>query len=151
IAPSMLLGLALGRVGCLLNGCCFGGPCDLPWKMTFPWNSPVHQHEVSDGTTDVFGLRFAERSDHLTVISTVAAGSPAAQQGLAEGLEIAEINGVQVTSAKQATGIVLGIDKLDLKFYDSKWSWTVDDPPQSQADESGCVKIYGLEFSGSDD
>ena len=31
IAPSLLLGLALGRVGCLLNGCCYGGPCDLPW------------------------------------------------------------------------------------------------------------------------
>ena len=32
IAPSLLLGLALGRVGCLLNGCCYGGRCDLPWK-----------------------------------------------------------------------------------------------------------------------
>ena len=41
IAPSMLLGLALGRVGCLLNGCCYGVPCDLPWKVTFPWSSPV--------------------------------------------------------------------------------------------------------------
>ena len=49
IAPSMLLGLALGRVGCLLNGCCYGGPCDLPWKVTFPWNSPVHQHEAEHG------------------------------------------------------------------------------------------------------
>ena len=49
IAPSMLLGLALGRVGCLLNGCCYGGPCDLPWKVTFPWNSPVHQHEAEQG------------------------------------------------------------------------------------------------------
>ena len=25
VAPSLLLGLALGRVGCLLNGCCYGG------------------------------------------------------------------------------------------------------------------------------
>ena len=26
-APGMMLGLALGRVGCLMNGCCWGGEC----------------------------------------------------------------------------------------------------------------------------
>ena len=26
IAPSMVIGLALGRIGCFLNGCCYGGP-----------------------------------------------------------------------------------------------------------------------------
>lgn len=36
IAPGLLLGLAIGRVGCFLNGCCFGGPCDLPWAVRFP-------------------------------------------------------------------------------------------------------------------
>ena len=30
IAPSMVVGLALGRVGCFLNGCCFGGVCLTP-------------------------------------------------------------------------------------------------------------------------
>src|SRR5262249_44812402 len=30
IAPSMLVGLALGRIGCMLNGCCYGGPSTLP-------------------------------------------------------------------------------------------------------------------------
>ncbi len=28
IAPSLLVGLAIGRLGCVLNGCCFGGVCD---------------------------------------------------------------------------------------------------------------------------
>jgi phosphatidylglycerol:prolipoprotein diacylglycerol transferase len=40
IAPGLLLGLALGRVGCFLNGCCYGGPCDLPWAVRFPPGSP---------------------------------------------------------------------------------------------------------------
>lgn len=34
-APGVALGYSIGRVGCLLNGCCYGGKCDLPWAMQF--------------------------------------------------------------------------------------------------------------------
>ena len=40
VAPGLLVGLAIGRVGCFLNGCCFGGPCELPWAVRFPPESP---------------------------------------------------------------------------------------------------------------
>jgi phosphatidylglycerol:prolipoprotein diacylglycerol transferase len=40
IAPGLLLGLAIGRLGCFLNGCCYGGPTDLPWAVSFPPDSP---------------------------------------------------------------------------------------------------------------
>ncbi len=30
------LGLAIGRIGCFLNGCCYGKPTRLPWGVTFP-------------------------------------------------------------------------------------------------------------------
>lgn len=36
VAPGLLVGLAIGRIGCYLNGCCYGGPCDLPWGVRFP-------------------------------------------------------------------------------------------------------------------
>ena len=36
IAPSAFMGYAIGRIGCLLNGCCYGGVCNLPWAMQFP-------------------------------------------------------------------------------------------------------------------
>jgi phosphatidylglycerol:prolipoprotein diacylglycerol transferase len=36
VAPSLALGYAIGRIGCLLNGCCYGRECDLPWAITFP-------------------------------------------------------------------------------------------------------------------
>ncbi len=39
IAPSAALGLAIGRIGCFLNGCCFGTTCDLPWAVRFPFGS----------------------------------------------------------------------------------------------------------------
>src|SRR5262245_4474594 len=41
IAPSVALGLAVGRIGCLLNGCCYGSTCNLPWAVTFPYGSPA--------------------------------------------------------------------------------------------------------------
>ena len=34
--PSCFLGLAFGRVGCLLYGCCWGDRCELPWAVHFP-------------------------------------------------------------------------------------------------------------------
>jgi len=39
--PSLALGLALSRIGCFLNGCCFGKPGGLPWCVVFPDNSPA--------------------------------------------------------------------------------------------------------------
>jgi phosphatidylglycerol:prolipoprotein diacylglycerol transferase len=38
-APSMALGIGLGRVGCYLNGCCYGLPSHLPWSVRFPGGS----------------------------------------------------------------------------------------------------------------
>lgn len=35
-APALMLGYAIGRVGCFLNGCCSGIPTNLPWGIIFP-------------------------------------------------------------------------------------------------------------------
>jgi len=34
--PSMALGIAIGRVGCFLRGCCYGIVTDLPWGIHTP-------------------------------------------------------------------------------------------------------------------
>ena len=41
IAPVIGIGLAFGRVGCLLNGCCYGDYCEQPWAIQFPARSPT--------------------------------------------------------------------------------------------------------------
>lgn len=35
-APSMAIGVGLGRIGCFLNGCCYGLPTHAPWGIHFP-------------------------------------------------------------------------------------------------------------------
>jgi len=35
MAPSVFLGYFFGRIGCFLNGCCYGVACDLPWATQF--------------------------------------------------------------------------------------------------------------------
>lgn len=35
-APTLGIGLGVARIGCFLNGCCFGQPTNLPWGFSFP-------------------------------------------------------------------------------------------------------------------
>ena len=41
LAPSIALGYVFGRIGCLLNGCCYGRACSLPWAIRFPADNPL--------------------------------------------------------------------------------------------------------------
>jgi len=36
LAPSIALGHVFGRFGCLMNGCCYGRACQLPWAIHYP-------------------------------------------------------------------------------------------------------------------
>ncbi len=56
-APSIALGQSIGRIGCLMAGCCYGKECHLPWAVTFtdpvahkitnvPLNVPVHPSQL---------------------------------------------------------------------------------------------------------
>jgi phosphatidylglycerol---prolipoprotein diacylglyceryl transferase len=53
LAPSIALGYVFGRIGCLMNGCCYGRACSLPWAIQFPADhathgDPVHPTEIYD-------------------------------------------------------------------------------------------------------
>ena len=49
LAPSIALGNAIGRIGCLLNGCCYGRVCHLPWAIRFPNQSAAWQQHFQAG------------------------------------------------------------------------------------------------------
>jgi phosphatidylglycerol:prolipoprotein diacylglycerol transferase len=59
LAPSIPLGYVFGRLGCFMNGCCFGTQCAAPWAVTYPRGhetfkldaaaaTPVHPTQIYD-------------------------------------------------------------------------------------------------------
>ncbi|MDB5038402.1 MAG: lgt [Bacteriovoracaceae bacterium] len=53
MAPTIALGHAFGRIGCLFAGCCYGKQCTLPWAITFtnplslaPLHVPLHPTQL---------------------------------------------------------------------------------------------------------
>jgi phosphatidylglycerol---prolipoprotein diacylglyceryl transferase len=55
LAPALMLGLSFGRIGCFMNGCCFGAPTDLPWAVRFP---SVNYHPKPIGGFDKDNARY---------------------------------------------------------------------------------------------
>ena len=61
IAPALAFGIAIGRIGCFLNGCCYGDACSLPWAVHFPkfsppWESEVGQNLIPPDAAQTLGL-----------------------------------------------------------------------------------------------
>lgn len=59
-APGLALGYAIGRIGCFLNGCCYGASTAVPWGVAFPDGLP--------------GLRYHPAQLYASAINLVLAG-----------------------------------------------------------------------------
>ena len=53
MSPGLAVGQAIGRIGCLFAGCCYGKVCDRPWAITFhhsdslaPLGLPLHPTQL---------------------------------------------------------------------------------------------------------
>ena len=57
LVTSVFVGYAFGRLGCFLNGCCFGDYCELPWAVTFPSNSVPWKSQVFEGFLSAEAVR----------------------------------------------------------------------------------------------
>jgi phosphatidylglycerol:prolipoprotein diacylglycerol transferase len=120
IAPSLMVGLALGRIGCLLNGCCYGAQTDWPWAVTFPQVSspfaapssdraqqlsPPYADQAARG--ELYGFRLESREAQPAVVMRVDPGSPADKAGLQAGDAITAIEGEPIESAAHAKELIL--------------------------------------------
>ncbi len=49
VAPALCVGIVLGRIGCFLNGCCFGECTSVPWAVQFPAGTHAWERHVEAG------------------------------------------------------------------------------------------------------
>lgn len=85
IAPSAAVGLCLGRIGCFLNGCCFGNvACEACPAVVFPLASPPRYSLVEHGDQTAAGFTLAHEIG-IPQVGAVEPESPAAQSGLRPG------------------------------------------------------------------
>jgi len=63
-APGVALGHAIGRTGCLMAGCCYGIPTNVPWAITFtdpaaaanvgtPLGTPLHPTQIYEAGAEL--------------------------------------------------------------------------------------------------
>lgn len=137
MAPSLLLGLAIGRIGCLLNGCCFGGTCDLPWAVTFPAGSPAYVSQVERGEVFLQGLKLEGQPSDPPRIARVEPGSQAQRQGLAPGDRIVSVDSLPVGTVEEARWALMGTlatgSEVTLQTAGGKTAhWSVSAVPRSR-------------------
>jgi prolipoprotein diacylglyceryltransferase len=119
IAPAVALGMVFGRLGCYLNGCCYGmvacascvavGP-----TAQFPLCAPPRDVLVANGSQTVAGftcLPDAPMAGQGVTVGLVDPNSAAAAAGLKEGDVITAINGKPVTA----------FDDLSKEFHFTYW------------------------------
>lgn len=76
VAPSLLFGMGVGRIGCFLAGCCYGTTCsaDLPWAMQFPYGSEAQIASWEARTTAVpADLMFITKDGNVLLLAPKAA------------------------------------------------------------------------------
>jgi phosphatidylglycerol:prolipoprotein diacylglycerol transferase len=135
IAPGVVLGVGLGRLGCFMNGCCYGGLSDLPWAVQFPPESPAYLDQAERGLVYTHGLEFAGSGDEPPVIERVEPGSPAQRAGLKPHQRVTAVGGVAVDSVAHAQSLLLRIFgegrevQIAVDGDPLVKSWTIAGPP----------------------
>lgn len=89
LAIGLMIGLGFGRVGCLLNGCCFGKCTAVSWAIQFPYGSPAfHSHIRPDAARNRTDPKIALPNayyDDQGYLKPMDALTDAEKQGVTEG------------------------------------------------------------------
>ena len=129
IVPCMFLGVFVGRLGCVMNGCCYGGRCeDSPYALKFPPNSPVWREQIASGELLGFGY-----DPETRLITSITPDGLADKEGIKLNQHV-ETLADDVTTLKDAprgipaedarTGIVATIDGR-------RYTWSPSELPET--------------------
>jgi phosphatidylglycerol:prolipoprotein diacylglycerol transferase len=110
LAPSIAVGICLGRFGCFLNGCCYGQvacPTCPVYAVHFPLSAAAREGLVEQGYQTPAGFtvaRFQPRDNDGVLVDKVDPNSPAyLQAGLRAGDRIVGVNGKAVSTPDDLT------------------------------------------------
>jgi phosphatidylglycerol:prolipoprotein diacylglycerol transferase len=103
IAPSIAIGLCLGRMGCFLNGCCYGQvvcPTCPAYAVSFPLSAPAREGLVEMGYQTAAGFTIAEHQPRQGArVGQVDPCSAAAAAGLRPEDVIVAVNGESIPNS----------------------------------------------------
>ncbi len=107
VAPSLAVGLALGRLGCFLNGCCYGqvACADCPvYPVHFPLSAPARYALVDEGVQTAAGFTVDEQYRGTGVrVDKVDPKSAVYEAGLRNGDVIEKADGKAMDSSADLT------------------------------------------------
>jgi len=127
VVPAIFIGVFFGRIGCLMNGCCYGGRCEDDWyALHFPPTSPVYQDQLRTG--ELLGFRF---DPDTRTIQSVEPGSLADEAGITSGSRLDLLdNDRSPLPEKAKQQAVENVRRGVIATVDGKrYRWTVDDLP----------------------
>jgi phosphatidylglycerol:prolipoprotein diacylglycerol transferase len=101
IVPAFFIGLAFGRIGCLLNGCCYGGICELELpSIAFPRGAPAYMDQLHSGR--LLGIHARSDTSGVGKVEEVDASSWAAQHDVHSGQQLDAIDAIQIADTREA-------------------------------------------------
>jgi phosphatidylglycerol:prolipoprotein diacylglycerol transferase len=130
ITPAFFLGLAFGRIGCLLNGCCYGGLCEqsLP-AIHFPSGSPAYMDQLASGK--LLGMLTSDAPNEPgATIDRVLPDSWAAQHDVRKGDRLNGVVELQVGGATPDAPYEPPIFGASVVTNRNRWQINPSDVPQ---------------------
>jgi phosphatidylglycerol:prolipoprotein diacylglycerol transferase len=127
LAPSIAVGLCLGRFGCFLNGCCYGQvacPTCPVYAVHFPLSAPARQGLVEQGYQTPAGFTLAQQQpkDVGARVGKVDPGSHAYGAGLRDGDLILRVNDVEI-EAREIEDHTRTIQSVDVLTRYLAYNW----------------------------
>ncbi len=146
MAPGLMWGLAFGRVGCFLNGCCWGGICEgsaaEKWGVEFPFGSPAYVRQYQNRNVEVPGPLLAGPQGPLSrmYIDQTAAARTKYRRSLDEAR--AELEHIKKTSRDKAL-----VSAAEKKVASAK-KFADAEARQYRQFEDNLAKYPSLEYPG---